>query len=62
VREYGVPYPILMSRERVNMTMIPRTIPVTILVDRQGRIAKRYEGAVSESTLKQDVEELLAAG
>lgn len=60
VREYGVPYPILMSRERINMTLIPRTIPVTILIDRQGRIAKRYEGAVSESTLKQDVEKLLA--
>jgi len=62
VREYGVPYPILMSRERANMTMLPRTIPVTILLDRHGRIAKRYEGAFSESTLKQDVEKLLAEG
>lgn len=60
VQEYAVPYPILMSRERINMTLIPRTIPVTYLVDRQGRIAKRYEGAVSESTLKQNIEELLS--
>jgi len=59
VAEYHIPYPILLPSDASNLTMI-ESIPVTLLYDRQGRLAKRYVGAVSETTLKRDVEQLLA--
>jgi len=35
-------------------------VPTTILVDKQGRVAKSYVGAVRERDFRTDVEALLA--
>jgi cytochrome c biogenesis protein CcmG/thiol:disulfide interchange protein DsbE len=35
-------------------------VPTTILVDKQGRVAKTYVGAVREADFRTDVEELFA--
>lgn len=35
-------------------------LPITLLIDRKGRIAKRYEGAVNLDAMQHDVERLLA--
>jgi cytochrome c biogenesis protein CcmG, thiol:disulfide interchange protein DsbE len=59
VAEYGVPYPILLPVPGSAITRI-EPIPTTLLVDRQGRLAKKYVGAVPESVIKKDVESLLA--
>ena len=59
VSEYKISYPILFPANSDLAQMI-EAIPMTLLYDRQGRMAKRYVGAVSESTFKTDVERLLA--
>lgn len=59
VAEYKISYPILFPANSDLAQMI-EAIPMTLLYDREGRIAKRYVGAVSESTFKADVERLLA--
>ncbi len=59
VSSYKIPYPIVMG-EGSPITAGINSIPTTLLIDKQGRIAKRYEGAVSESTLERDITQLLA--
>ncbi len=58
--EYKISYPILLPAANSNLPQMIESIPVTLLYDWQGRMAKRYVGAVSESTFKADVEQLLA--
>ncbi|BCW99171.1 MAG: hypothetical protein KatS3mg024_1998 [Armatimonadota bacterium] len=64
VREYGIPYPVLMpsgdSETSFQINGIP--IPTTYLLDREGRIAKKYVGKVSGSVFRSDVDALLAEG
>ena len=60
VARYQIPYRILIPSNASNLTTMIESIPVTLLYDHQGRVAKRYVGAVSETTLKRDVEQLLA--
>lgn len=60
VAEYHISYPILFPSNASNLTTTIESIPVSLLYDRQGRVAKRYVGAVSEATLRRDVEQLLA--
>lgn len=60
VAEYHISYPILLPSNAENLTTTIESIPVSLLYDRQGRVAKRYVGAVSEATFKRDVEQLLA--
>jgi len=60
VAEYHISYPILLPSNAANLTTTIESIPVSLLHDRQGRVAKRYVGAVSEATFKRDVEQLLA--
>jgi len=35
-------------------------VPTTILLDRHGRVAKSYVGAVRETDFRQDVQQVLA--
>jgi len=60
VAEYYISYSILCPSNASNLTTMIESIPVSLLYDRQGRMAKRYVGAVSEATFKRDVEQLLA--
>lgn len=60
VAEYHISYPILLPSNTANLATTIESIPVSLLYDRQGRLAKRYDGAVSEATFKRDVEQLLA--
>lgn len=59
VAEYKVPYTILLPAPGSALARV-EPIPTTILVDRQGRLAKKYVGALPESVVKADVESLLA--
>jgi thiol-disulfide isomerase/thioredoxin len=60
VEEYRVPYPILLPPDLGSLRPAVEALPTTVLYDRGGRVAKRYTGAVSESTFRADVESLLA--
>lgn len=59
VRRLGVTYPIALSQPMAQMAYGLGGVPTTILVDRQGRVAKSYSGAVKEQDLRADVEVLL---
>ena len=57
--EYKVDYPILVPPVGSPWTKLDNT-PTTLLIDRQGRLAGKYIGAVPEEELRRDVERLLA--
>lgn len=65
VEKFGIPYPNLIDRDgRLQLlfsdTLPPQAIPSTLVIDRQGRVAARALGVVSESSLRGIVEPLLA--
>jgi thiol-disulfide isomerase/thioredoxin len=65
VTKFGVPYPNLIDRDgRLQLlfadSLPPQAIPSTLVIDRQGRVAARALGTVSESSIRGMVEPLLA--
>jgi len=58
-RQYRVSYPLLLPRDDAAGAGI-ESLPTTYLVDRQGRVARVFVGAVTESALREAVEGLLA--
>ena len=58
--KYRVNYPIAFPVPLSQMEQAMEGVPTTILVDRQGRVAKTYVGAVRERDFRADAEELLA--
>jgi cytochrome c biogenesis protein CcmG, thiol:disulfide interchange protein DsbE len=59
VDEFHVSYPVVMQERMSQMEYGMEGVPTTILVDRQGRVAKTYVGAVREADFRTDVEVLL---
>lgn len=59
VAKYEIPYPILLPEGDPNIDAAT-ALPTTLLFDKRGRLAKKYTGIVLESTLKSDIEILLA--
>jgi cytochrome c biogenesis protein CcmG/thiol:disulfide interchange protein DsbE len=60
VHALNVDYPIALPVPLSQMTYGMDGLPTTILVDRQGRVAKVYAGAIQERELKADIKALLA--
>jgi len=60
VDEFRVPYPVVMPERMSQVEYGLEGVPTTILVDKQGRVAKAYVGAVRRADFKTDIEELLA--
>lgn len=60
VDEFHLPYPVGLPDADSPLIASVESLPTTILVDRHGRIAKTYRGAVRESVLQADVDRLLA--
>jgi len=60
LREFHLPYPVLMPDLSSPSTPAVDALPTTLLVDRSGRAAKAYVGAVRESVFRADVDHLLA--
>lgn len=58
VDEFGVPYPVLIPAPGSALSRI-EPVPTTVLVDRRGRLAKKYVGAVSKAVIERDVRRLL---
>ena len=59
VAEYKVDYPILIPPAGSPWTKLDNT-PTTLVIDREGRLAQKYIGAVPEEELRRDIEKLLA--
>ena len=65
VRNYAVPYPNLLDPDgrlllRFGNQLSPNSIPSTVVVDTQGRIAARVLGEATEATLVALIEEVAA--
>jgi thiol-disulfide isomerase/thioredoxin len=60
VDDFHVPYPVVMPVRLSQVEFGLEGVPTTILVDKQGRVAKSYVGAVRERDFRTDVEALLA--
>ena len=59
LREYGVPYPVLVPDSSFNLAGDIDSLPTTLLIDRQGRVAKVWVGAVGESDVANEIDLLL---
>jgi cytochrome c biogenesis protein CcmG, thiol:disulfide interchange protein DsbE len=59
VDEFRVPYPVVVPERLSQVEFGLEGVPTTILLDRQGRVAKTYVGAVRQADFKTDVEALL---
>jgi cytochrome c biogenesis protein CcmG, thiol:disulfide interchange protein DsbE len=62
VDEFHVPYPVAFPEAMSPMAGGMAGVPTTILVDRGGRVAKTYVGAVREADFEADVDALLREG
>ncbi len=60
VSEYSLPYPILLPAPLSPLTYTVQAYPTTYLIDRQGRVAATYVGALDEDQLQRQVTRLLA--
>lgn len=60
VESYQIKYSILLPGIDPNLPADGMALPTTFLYDKYGKLAKKYTGIVLESTLRSDVEELLA--
>jgi len=59
IGEFHMPYPVLMPDLASLSAPAVEALPTTVLVDRNGRAAKSYVGAVKESIFRADVDQLL---
>ena len=60
ISEFHMPYPVLVPDLASPSAPAVDALPTTVLVDRNGRAAKSYVGAVKESVFRADVDQLLA--
>jgi peroxiredoxin len=62
VDEFRLPYPVAFPEPMSQIERGLEGVPTTILVDREGRVAKTYVGAVREGDFREDVAALLGEG
>jgi len=59
-KDMGINYPVLIDDGKASGMYGPiRSIPTTFIIDKNGRIAKKYIGYRPRSTFEADVQELL---
>ena len=56
----GITYPVLLPPASSPFFNAIQTLPTTFLIDKEGRIAKEYVGAVSKGTVQRDLAILAA--
>jgi cytochrome c biogenesis protein CcmG, thiol:disulfide interchange protein DsbE len=59
LRKFGVTYPILLPGPDSVLVSSVESLPTTLLIDKNGRVAQIYSGAVAESVFATDVKSLL---
>lgn len=60
VASFRVPYPIAFPGETLGIAATQIALPTTVLIDRQGRLARTYTGPVETKDLARDIAALLA--
>ena len=59
VASYHIPYPVLLARPFSPLADTVQSVPTTLLIDRQGRIANVTVGAIDEASFRSELERLL---
>jgi cytochrome c biogenesis protein CcmG/thiol:disulfide interchange protein DsbE len=59
-QQFEVPYPIVFPEPLSQLAETVKGVPTTILVDKDGRVAKTYVGAVEREVFAADIDQLLA--
>lgn len=59
VEKLHVDYPIAITAPMSQLAYAMDGLPTTILVDREGRVAQTYVGAVNEARFRRDLDALL---
>lgn len=57
--EYGMTYSVLKGNEDVAGKYLVRSIPTMIVVDKQGKVIKRYMGFGNDEELEKDIRNIL---
>ncbi len=58
--QHAISYPVLLPRPGEELASQVQSLPTSLLIDRQGRIARTYVGAESEAVFRHDLDMLLA--
>lgn len=59
VQSHRVDYPVVMGDDRVVKAYEIQALPITHLVDRNGRIAATYDGVVDRENIEANIQALL---
>jgi peroxiredoxin len=59
VRDHKVPYPVLIDDRHVSTSYNIQALPLTYLIDRQGRVAAMYAGLVDRADIEANIQTLL---
>lgn len=59
--EYGITYSILKGDYEIERKYMVRTIPMFVIIDREGNIQRRYIGGGAEEEIEKDIQSLLTA-
>lgn len=59
IKDFQISYPILLTVPGSLLTQ-QKAVPMSLLVDEKGVLAKKYTGSVSENIFENDIKELLA--
>jgi peroxiredoxin len=59
IAENGITYTVLKGTEEVSANYNVRTIPMMLILDKDGRISKRYLGFGNEEDMEKDIRPLL---
>jgi cytochrome c biogenesis protein CcmG, thiol:disulfide interchange protein DsbE len=59
ITEYGITYSVLMGTEDVAVQYQVRSIPLLLIVNKEGKISKRYLGFGAEVELEKDIKAYL---
>jgi peroxiredoxin len=59
LKEKPIPYTIVIGNEATANEFHVSAMPVTVLIDRQGKIAATHSGLVAKATYQAEIESLL---
>jgi cytochrome c biogenesis protein CcmG/thiol:disulfide interchange protein DsbE len=60
IDQFHIPYTVVMPPEDSPIVRAVEGLPTSFLVDREGRAAQVYAGAIDESVLRADIDRLMA--
>ena len=59
VTEWKIPYPIVVGNQGLGKLYSVDAMPVTLLIDREGRIAATHAGVVERDSFEKEIKDLL---